>query len=588
MRLSVAGWTAAAAVLLVAPRASAGGLEYTGAGAQALGRGGAVTARADDPMVLMYNPAGLAELRGNQLMIGANLSLMSACVDPIGYYGWGAYNGGLPSRFVDPQTGESLTLNLGSSNEGPEGAYYKQPLDTVCASKSITPVPQVGVTARLTERLGVGFGFMFPSVTPPARWGGDTGVIHTAQGLRPAATRYMQINSGTLGIFPTAGFGFRLAKWLRIGGAFEWGMINVDNLNMAGVSAGTTPACDILARVKAVDWFIPAFTGSIHLVPFDNLDIVAAFRYQGDLHAKGTIDLTTGVFDPTKNVLTKSNVVTDVEQKMPWKLRGGIRYASRLAPRPTGTGQDEPSWSLNKRIHDALEDERWDLEFDIEYQMNSRNQDQYIRYTPGQTADFIIASTGMMTSAEFPSAGRDYTQIPKRWKNQISVRAGGTYNVLPGFFGISAGAHYENRGIDPAYMQLDYWPVSRVGLHFGVIMRVSRSIDLLASYAHMFDETIVVAAPEHADGMAISAAYAAAGNNSDAIRNIDKRVGVAASRSQPAAVLEETNKPANPDATARLAQNVTKSPNGTPPFIINSGTYRSHIDVFAVGLNAHF
>jgi long-chain fatty acid transport protein len=66
-----------------------GGIEYAGAGAQALGRAGAVAARADDPMVLMYNPAGLVELRGSQLMMGANLAFMKACVDPIGYYGWG-------------------------------------------------------------------------------------------------------------------------------------------------------------------------------------------------------------------------------------------------------------------------------------------------------------------------------------------------------------------------------------------------------------------------------------------------------------------------------------------------------------------
>jgi hypothetical protein len=44
--------------LALVEKASAGGLEYTGPGTQALGRGGAVAARADDPMVLTYNPAG--------------------------------------------------------------------------------------------------------------------------------------------------------------------------------------------------------------------------------------------------------------------------------------------------------------------------------------------------------------------------------------------------------------------------------------------------------------------------------------------------------------------------------------------------
>src|SRR4051812_7628326 len=98
---------------LPARPAAAGGLEYAGAGATALGRGGAVTARADDPMVLAYNPAGLAELRGTQILLDINVALMSACVDPIGYYGWGAYDGGKPSRIPEPESGTTLELHLG-------------------------------------------------------------------------------------------------------------------------------------------------------------------------------------------------------------------------------------------------------------------------------------------------------------------------------------------------------------------------------------------------------------------------------------------------------------------------------------------
>src|SRR6188508_858327 len=87
-----------------ASRVQAGGLEYTGQGAQGLARGGAVTARAEDPMVLAYNPAGLAELRGSQFMINLNLPLFHACVDSFGYYGWGAYLGGRPTDLYDYKT----------------------------------------------------------------------------------------------------------------------------------------------------------------------------------------------------------------------------------------------------------------------------------------------------------------------------------------------------------------------------------------------------------------------------------------------------------------------------------------------------
>src|SRR5262245_22185013 len=113
-RRSVLSVLIVATVCLLAARANAGGLEYAGQGARSLGRGGASTARADDPMVLAHNPAGLAELRGTQLLLDLNLALMDACVDPSGYYGYGAYAGGSPSRLPDPDTGETVPLPLGA------------------------------------------------------------------------------------------------------------------------------------------------------------------------------------------------------------------------------------------------------------------------------------------------------------------------------------------------------------------------------------------------------------------------------------------------------------------------------------------
>lgn len=579
--------TIAISVLGVPSAASAGGVEYTGAGAQALGRGGAVTARADDPMVLGYNPAGLAELRGNQLLLDINVAAMHACVDPIGYYGWGAYGGGGASRFVDTKSGEMLELNLGDSTKtGPaEQAYYTGKLDTVCMKNTPMPIPQLAMTLRLSERLGIGFGLIFPAGMPQGQWGDDRGQIRGADGaLRPSPVRYMSIRSGTLGIYPNIGFGYRIAKFLRIGATFEWGITNVDNTSMAVVSAGTSPSADILARVQATDWFMPAFGASVHLVPFDAFDIVAAVRWQSDLNAPGTIALTTGAFDPRAVSFTTTNEVTGVHQNMPWKLRAGIRYADRLAPRPEGSGQGETH--PTGRVRDAMEDERWDLEFDLEYQINSRNFDQVVDFKEMQAITFQRAD-GNLSMASFPDSPRlgtpTDTVIPKRWKDQISARVGGTYNILPGLFAVSLGGHYETRGLDPAYMQLDYWPLSRFGFHAGIKFRIGRTIDLVASYAHIVQETLVVGAPAHMDGKPIYDHYAATGE----LIGIDKRVGAVPRGMQPQ-LLEELNAPASPDGVGRLGQTVTKVAADKPPFIVNSGTYRSGIDVVAIGANVHF
>ena len=580
------------ALALATPRARAGGLEYAGQGAQALGRGGAVTARADDPMVLSYNPAGLAELRGSQLMFNANLALMHACYDPAGYYGWGVYLGGQQNaQLRDQLTGETRTLHFADSQAATE-TYYSDPLDTVCMKEHVTPIPQLAWTARLSEKLGIGAGLIFPAVTPSGAWGGPSGSIHGKSGeLRPAPSRYMLLDSANLGVFPTVGIGYRLLDRVRIGGAFEWGIIAVNNYTMASSNGGTTPTFDIVAHTKAQDWFIPAFTASVHFVPIDSIDIVGAFRWQDDLKAKGDIDLTTGIFDPKLVPYTTGQLpISSLTQHMPWKIRGGIRYADRFAPRPRGSGSSEADPASPEVIHDALQDERFDVEIDAEYELNSRNDQQVLTY-PLQNVLFKSADPSKPISMAMAPTR---TVIEKHWKDQLSLQAGGTFNVVPGKFGLSAGVHWENRGIDPSYMQIDFWPVSRLGLHGGVIVRVAKAIDLVASFAHIFQETIIAEPPPDQDRGVIASCYAGTAQDPSVclappgkIGAIDKSAGPLLSRGMNPPKLEAPSQ-GTPDGRAKLQQQLTTSAANQPPYIINSGRYRSNIDVIAAGINVHF
>lgn len=531
-------------------------------------------------MVMMYNPAGLAELRGSQLMFNANNAWMNACVDPIGYYGWGAYGGGKASRLTDPRTGTVQTLNLGRAAQiGPaETAYYQGAYDTVCLDQAMTPVPELAFTTRLGERFGIGVGMIFPGITPQGTWGSSNGIINGAGGLRPAETRYMEIRSGTIGLFPSIGLAYRIADWLRIGATFRWGIINVDNSTMAAVQVGTTPANDLLVHVKATDWFVPELTGSLHIVPVDAIDVVLGFHYQADLSAPGTIDITTGEYDATAKPLLQTNRVTGVNQRFPMSAWLALRYASRLAPRPQGDGHD-----LNQtgRVLDSFENERWDVEADLNYEMNARHRDLTITYVPNQQVRFESLA-GSMTMQAFPDVTMPNTNIQKRWKDQISARVGGSYNILPGLFGVSAGVHYENRGVDPSYMQVDYWPLQRIGLHAGIKVRIAGRTDIVLSYAHIFQETLTVTAPAHENFDQIGMQYA----QTHTVTNIDKRVGVPSS-TMPLVPLEEPKSPSS-DGEARLTQNFAKALPGTPPVIINAGTYRSSIDVVSAGVNVHF
>ncbi len=547
-------------------------------------------------MVLSYNPAGLAELRGTQLLLDMNLVLFDACVDPIGYYGWGTYGANKPFRIDDPATGERTTIRLGQSDPATSmpwaeaQAYYEDPLDTVCLDQNITPIPQLAFSSRLTEWLGVGFGFVFPAVLPSGNWGGENGVIRGDTGeLRLAPTRYMMLSSTNLGVFPTLGIGIRPMDMFRLGVAVEWGAIAVNNKTMAVVGGGTSPINDLVAQTKAQDWFVPALTASVHVVPVDALDVVLAFRWQDNVNAKGTQNITTGLFDPDYVPYTTKNLkVKSVEVAMPWKLRGGIRYADRLQPREPGTGSQESDFASGEVIHDPLQDERWDIELDVEFQKNSVNERQVLTYEVGQTL-FANRASGNLDMTMYPNNPMDpTTKIEKDWQDQVSVRVGGSYNPLPGLLGLSAGAHWENRGVNPARMQVDFWPVSRIGLHGGFTVRVSNALDLTFSYAHIFQEDIVVAPPTHKDKSLIDDERA---NFGGVPQNIDKTVGVA-TRLGPVGtngqyVLENPSVQ-NPDATAGQVQVLQRTTDNTPPYIVNSGTYRSNIDVIAVGVTAHF
>src|SRR4051812_23763090 len=66
-----------AALVAVTRAVYAGGLELPDNGTEALGRGGAFTARADDATALQYNVAGLARQRGTRLLFDGNLALSS-------------------------------------------------------------------------------------------------------------------------------------------------------------------------------------------------------------------------------------------------------------------------------------------------------------------------------------------------------------------------------------------------------------------------------------------------------------------------------------------------------------------------------
>jgi len=557
------------ALLALAPAtALAGGIEYAGQGARGLARGGATKAKAEDVQVLINNPAGLAEIRGTMLQADFQIALMDACVEPIGYYGWGLYRGGSPAEFKDPETGEVTTLNLGKNYETEDGErdYYVDQLDTVCLTHMPTPIPTAAWATRVNDWFGIGFGVMFP----------DTG------DLRPSPVRYMKISSGNVGVFPTLGVGFKLFEQLRLGASFQWGVFSVHQRQMAASGGGTSPASDVIAEIRAVDWFVPSLIASAHIVPIDALDIVVAFKWQDGVKTAGDMEITTGLFTPSLNTHTTRGITVDrVQQNLPHKLSVGVRYADRLAPRARDDGDSEGDEANDSRLRDPMSEERWDIEADLEYTMNSHIETTELAPTPGQGIGFEQPN-GDVGQIEFPSPNLPVNVVERYWKNQIGVQLGGSYNVVPGVFSLHAGVNYETRGVDAQFMNVDFWPLQRYGVHGGVTLRIDRRIDLTFAYGHIFQETLSLAAPPH---QARLDETAPGGEN----LGIDKNVGTPQDRMGNGVILaEEANPPKSPDAQANLEQELTATAAGDPAYIINSGNYRSNLDVVSVGVQLHF
>jgi long-subunit fatty acid transport protein len=205
-----------------------------------------------------------------------------------------------------------------------------------------------------------------------------------------------------------------------------------------------------------------------------------------------------------------------------WIGSFGVRYANRISPRPEDPAVVE---RLSGRIEDSMSNERWDVEVDVVFEKNSNIDNLEVTIPPGSS--FIDGVSGAMTP--IPTS----VVIPHNWQDQLSVRLGGDYNLIPGMAALRAGVSFETRGVDPTLVNLDFLPAQRFGVHTGLTVRLGRT-DINLAYAHIFQETIEVA-------------------------------------------------PGN----AALRQTAAVDP-AMMASIINAGTYTANFDAFAVGVNYHF
>ena len=81
--------------------------------------------------------------------------------------------------------------------------------------------------------------------------------------------------------------------------------------------------------------------------------------------------------------------------------------------------------------------------------------------------------------------------IPKNWKDTVSVRLGGDYDVIPGMLALRLGGFYESGASPAETTNLDFLSVPRFGVGTGFTFKI-RGIDISFGYEHIFQLTRTV------------------------------------------------------------------------------------------------
>ncbi len=453
---------AAMAVAVSVPATGlAGGLEFPGVGAQGAGRAGANLLRVDDALSLHINPANLAITPGVQLSANFNVMFISRCFTP---------------TIEEP-------INYQNSYFAGRGSELYAP---ICNDDTPFLIPQVGLSWRVSQRLGLGIGVIAPENTPFGVWGSEVdGRPGIVDGDFPTASvvRGDLIEQNTPLAYLAIGAGYQVHPRLRIGASLGVGMAfikfstaastDLEPALIPGVEVTDDPVENVLTEINAQDYFVPRAQLTIVAEPVDGFEIALNGTWSDDL--KSTGDLTVTPFYLQEN--PQDAVTPDAEIKLtiprPLQLALGLRYASR----DTARGEDGVR-SFEKGSNDvggdALTDEAWDIEFDVQYELNSA--------VDAFTVDIPEGTTALLGNieVELPSA----LELPQNWKNQWSLRLGSDIRVIPDHLALRAGVFYETHGLERGQERFNFQPFQRIGVGAGFTARAGR-LDFVFSYLHV-------------------------------------------------------------------------------------------------------
>lgn len=510
MRRSVvrgaAGGVAALGVALSAQVAGASnGLESPEAGAYQVGRGGAWLARADDPLAVYFNPAGLVR-QATGVHLGAHLMFLDRC-----YARKGKESNESSEAYGQDNQPVSPGRNFAGPGADPEGPEVGPP-ELTCAKTTPYPNPQIAANFRLHERVAVGVGLIGPHGVGNVEWPEELPFVNSAgsdKATQPAPQRYMLVKSESLIFFPTLSAAFAVTPELSVGAGFTWGVAiaQFENFSEAFSEAPSKAnncgpngdrACvarddfrrDVRSKLTATDVFVPGFVVGALWSPSRFIDLAGWFRWSDAIDTDASVSTESNYWEPTgkkaegekcsdpKNqdcTITLGEKEGDpgynagrLKLNIPMEAKLGVRFHwPRQDPGP------RPKWAQGKTVRDPMSEDLFDVEANFTYANNSSVQSVEVRFRPG------INING--TPGQLPQNA----DIPHNWRDVFGVRLGGEYVVLPSLLSLRAGGFYESSGQDPRYLNLDFHLSERVGLSGGASVRLG-PVDVTVAYQHTF------------------------------------------------------------------------------------------------------
>ena len=516
MRKLAIGSVALLGAMSLAPAASASnGLESPDNGASQVGRGGAWLARADDPLAVYFNPAGLVR-QASGVHLGAHLMFMNRCYTRTGQnidedspdFAYGEYGAPVSpgsDQFNFPGPGTTATGNT------------VPPPPAVCAADHVSPNPQVAANFRVLDQLAIGVGVLGPHGVGSSEWPEEIPFTNRfgEPATQPAPQRYMLVKSSSIILFPTLSVAWAPNDQIAIGAGFTWGIANASfenfseslSIQTGGNTCGPNndQPCvysddfrrgglgDVKAKLSATDVFVPGFVIGAIYSPHRFIDVAGWFRWSDAVDTEANVTTTAQYWanNGSKNTeadrcsdSTNPNCTVTLGEKagdpgyQAGKIKLAIPMEAKLGVRfhyPRQNPGEKPVWAEGtKKVRDPMSEDLFDVEANFTYANNSALQNIEVRFKPGT---IINGTQGGTLPAN--------ADIPHNWKDVFGVRLGGEAVILPSRFAARAGFFYESKGQDDAYLNIDFHNGEKVGLSAGATVRVWR-LDITAAYQHTF------------------------------------------------------------------------------------------------------